>query len=75
VAAQRGHPVVLRCDNRPELACVATADWAAAERVGLAFIPPSEPWRNGYIESLTSASAANASNIIIISATFLTCGR
>jgi putative transposase len=26
------------------------ADWAA-ERVGLAFIPPGEPWRNGYIES------------------------
>ncbi len=25
-------------------------DWAG-ERVGLAFIPPGQPWRNGYIES------------------------
>lgn len=25
-------------------------DWAG-ERVGLAFIAPGQPWRNGYIES------------------------
>jgi Integrase core domain len=41
---------VLRCDNGPELTCAATADWAA-ERVGLAFIPRGQPWRNSYIES------------------------
>jgi putative transposase len=37
---------VLRCDNGPELACQAMADWAGG-RVGLSFIPPGEPWRNG----------------------------
>ena len=40
---------MLRCDNGPELACEAMADWAG-ERVGLSFIP-GEPWRNGYVES------------------------
>jgi len=47
---QRGYPTVLRCDNGPELACDAMGDWATG-RVGLAFIPSHQPWRNGYIES------------------------
>ncbi len=50
LAATRGYPAVLRCDNGPELACDAMRDWAG-ERVGLHFIPPGEPWRNGYVES------------------------
>jgi putative transposase len=53
LAAHRGYPAVLRCDNGPELACVAMADWAR-DRLGLAFIPPGQPWRNGYIESFNS---------------------
>mgnify|MGYP005813211527 CR=1 FL=1 len=47
LAAQRSaYPVVLRCDNGPELACSAMADWAA-EQVGLHFIPPGEPLLTG----------------------------
>jgi putative transposase len=46
IAAGRGYPAVVRRDNGPELACSAMADWAR-ERVGLAFIPPGQPWRNG----------------------------
>ena len=53
LAVDRGYPAVLRCDNGPELACAAMADWAG-ERVGLHFIPPGQPWRNGYIESFNS---------------------
>jgi putative transposase len=53
IARLRGYPAVLRCDNGPELACAAMAEWAA-ERVGLHFIPPGEPWRNGYIESFNA---------------------
>ena len=53
LAAQRGYPAVLRCDNGPELACGAMADWAAGQ-FGLHFIPPGEPWRNGYVESFNS---------------------
>ena len=50
LALTRGYPAVLRCDNGPELACEAMADWAG-EHVALSFIPPGEPWRNGYVES------------------------
>jgi putative transposase len=28
LALQRGYPAVLHCDNSPELACDAMADWA-----------------------------------------------
>ena len=47
LAGQRGiYPTVLRCDNGPELACSAMADWAAG-LVGLHFIPPGEPLLTG----------------------------
>jgi Integrase core domain len=42
LAALRGYPAVLRCDNGPELACAAMADWAGG-RTGLHFIPPGQP--------------------------------
>lgn len=58
---QRGYPTVLRCDNGPELAYDAMADWAIG-RVGLAFIPPCQPWRNGYVESFSARSATSASH-------------
>lgn len=62
LAADRGYPAVVRCDNGPELACTAMADWAG-ERVGLAFIPPGEPWRNGYIESFNGRLRDECLNI------------
>lgn len=48
IALTPGYPAVLRCDNGPELACDAMADWAH-DRVGMAFIPPGRLWRNGYV--------------------------
>lgn len=64
LAVQRGYPAVLRCDNGPELACDAMADWVG-ERIGLSFIPPGEPWRNGYIESFNSRLRDECLNINI----------
>lgn len=64
IAAGRGYPAVLRCDNGPEMACQEMADWAAG-RVGLSFIPPGEPWRNGYIESFNSRIRDECLNINI----------
>jgi transposase InsO family protein len=64
LAQRRGYPAVLRCDNGPELACAAMADWAG-ERVGLSFIPPGEPWRNGYVESFNSRVRDECLNINI----------
>jgi putative transposase len=63
LAAKRGtFPDVLRCDNGPELVCGAMADWARGH-VGLHFIPPSEPWRNGYVESFNSRVRDECLNI------------
>ena len=63
LAAERDtFPAVLRCDNGPELACSAMADWAAGQ-VGLHFIPPGEPWRNGYVESFNSRIRDECLNI------------
>ena len=62
LATSRGYPAVLRCDNGPELACAAMADWAG-ERVGLSFIPPGEPWRNGYVESFNGRVRDECLNI------------
>jgi putative transposase len=53
IAAGGSYPAVLGCDNGPELACQAMADWAGGG-VGLSFIPPGEPWRNGDVESCNS---------------------
>jgi transposase InsO family protein len=62
LGAERGYPAVLRCDNGPELACAAMGDWAG-DRVGLSFIPPGEPWRNGYVESFNSRVRDECLNI------------
>jgi len=62
IAATRGYPKVLRSDNGPEFACATMADWAAA-RVGLSFIPPGQPWRNGYIESFNGRLRDECLNI------------
>jgi putative transposase len=63
LAGQRGtYPTVLRCDNGPELACSAMSDWAHGQ-VGLHFIPPGEPWRNGYVESFNSRIRDECLNI------------
>ena len=62
LALVRGYPAVLRCDNGPELACEAMSDWAG-ERVGLSFIPPGEPWRNGYVESFNGRVRDECLNI------------
>jgi transposase InsO family protein len=64
IALDRGYPAVLRCDNGPELACDAMADWAG-ERVGSSFIPPGQPWRNGYVESFNSRVRDECLNINI----------
>ena len=64
LADQRGYPTVLRCDNGPELASTAMADWAD-QRVGLWFIPPGEPWRNSYIESFNARLRHECLNINI----------
>ena len=45
LAVDRGYLAVLRCDNGPELACAAMADWAG-ERTGLGPLQRRRPERN-----------------------------
>src|SRR5699024_12870245 len=57
---QRGAPVVLRSDNGPEFISQAVTNWAA-NRTALSYIPPGQPWHNGYVESFNArACATNA---------------
>lgn len=53
LVAERGAPMVLRSDNGPEFISDALADWAGT-RTGFSYIPPGQPWRNGYVESFNS---------------------
>lgn len=51
VAAVRGYPSTIVCDNGPEFRGEALDQWAHQHRVQLAFIQPGKPVQNAYIES------------------------
>ena len=51
VAAERGYPNVIVCDNGPEFRGEALDQWAHRHGVQLAFIEPGKPVQNAYIES------------------------
>jgi len=44
---------VLRCDNGPEFISIALGEFAE-EKLGIHYIPPGQPWRNGFVESFNS---------------------
>ncbi len=54
VIAARGKPVVLRCDNGPELISETLRQFCASKQLGISYIPPGEPWQNGYVESFNN---------------------
>lgn len=51
IAAHRGAPQFLRCDNGPELTAAALRDWCRFTGTGTSFIEPGSPWQNPYVES------------------------
>jgi transposase InsO family protein len=53
IIAHRGLQTVSRCDNGPEFVSQALADWAN-DMVGISYMPPGQPWRNGYVKSFNS---------------------
>jgi len=57
-----GFPALFRMGNGPELTCRALATWAEGV-VDLAFIPPGEPWKDGYVESFHSSQRDEFPNI------------
>lgn len=54
VIQARGKPVVLRCDNGPELISGTLREFCARTRMGISYIPPGEPWNNGLVESFNN---------------------
>jgi putative transposase len=51
ILQQRNAPVFLRSDNGSEFTAETVRTWLADKKVGPAFIPPGQPWKNGFIES------------------------
>lgn len=51
ILKQRNAPVFLRSDNGSEFTAETVRTWLADKKVGPAFIPPGQPWKNGFIES------------------------
>ena len=54
LAAERGVPELLRCDNGPEMTGHALRDWCEHTKAGTAFIEPGSPWQNPFVESFHS---------------------
>ena len=54
LVASHGTPAFLRCDNGPEFASHALADWCRFNGSATTFIDPGSPWQNGHIESFNS---------------------
>jgi transposase InsO family protein len=51
VMCRRGAPEFLRSDNGSEFTAQAVQMWLEAHQVGPTFIPPGQPWKNGFVES------------------------
>lgn len=50
LAAWRGYPAKVRCDNGPELVSLTMAEWAEKNGVALEFIEKGKPTQNSYVE-------------------------
>lgn len=48
---ERGTPRVVRMDNGSEFIAQALREWVEEQDAIAAFIPPSQPWHNGFVES------------------------
>lgn len=51
IMRKHGTPVFLRSDNGSEFTAETVQTWLAEKKVGSTFIPPGQPWKNGFIES------------------------
>jgi len=60
LAVGRGYPAVLRCDNGPELACAAMADWAGRDSAMLRIESGQDHFRLERQPELGSGNCENA---------------
>ena len=54
IAARRGYPEFLRCDNGPELTAHALRDWCRFTAAKTSYIEPGAPRQNPWVESYGS---------------------
>jgi putative transposase len=54
LAAERGAPEYIRCDNGPELTAHALKDWCRFTHTATSYIDPGAPWQNAFVESFHS---------------------
>ena len=54
LAARRGAPAHIRCDNGPELTAHALRDWCRFATVATSYIEPGSPWQNPFVESFNA---------------------
>jgi putative transposase len=47
----RGAPAFIRSDNGSEFTAQSVQAWLEQSNIGPVFIPPGQPWKNGFIES------------------------
>ena len=53
IAAERGAPQHIRCDNGSELTAHALRDWCRFTATATSYIEPGSPWQNPFVESFT----------------------
>jgi putative transposase len=51
IAAERGAPRYVRCDNGPEFVGTALKRWCQRSTARPSFIEPGAPWQNAFVES------------------------
>ena len=51
ILSNRPAPPFLRSDNGSEFTAQSVQTWLEQNKVGPVFIPPGQPWKNGFIES------------------------
>jgi transposase InsO family protein len=51
ILKHRSAPAFMRSDHGSEFTAQAVQTWLAKNNVGAAFIPPGQPWKNGFVES------------------------
>jgi len=72
IAAERGAPRNIRCDNGPELTSRHFLAWCVARQIETLYIPPGKPTQNGRLESLNGRVRDEFLNVNMFQDMFVT---